>query len=149
MSDSEVRVGAAWEEHQGLQGCSSTSTATDVNICFCTNLDFCPVFPLKNKQTNKKTCTQEGSYRWDVHYHLHTVCHISKVVCRVITARLPPAAEVQHVSLIFCVRLLHISLHRETFYWSWALQPHLSRLDHLCTHPTTKNSVMEAGTLAL
>lgn len=39
--------------------------------------------------------------------------HTSKVVCRVITARLPAASQAHHVSLNFCVQLLHIYPHRE------------------------------------
>lgn len=50
----------------------------------------------------------------------------SKVVCGVITARLPPASEAHHVSLIFCVQLLHISPHREQCGFTY----HVTEAEH-------------------
>lgn len=61
------------------------------------------------KHAHEKDCADETST-------FIPVRHVSKVVCRVITARLPPAAEAQRVWLIFCVWLLRISQRTFTYH---------------------------------
>lgn len=121
---------------------------TGVNNCFCTNSDFGSAFSLKKQN---KTCTQEGSYRWDLHSHLHTSCFQGRLPCH----HSPLASSSWGSTCLtdfLCPTVSYFSTQRATqihvsCYWRWALQPELSWLDHLRTHPTSKNSVMDAGML--
>lgn len=92
------------------------SASRGVNKCFYTSSDFCSVFSHwkknKTKHAHKKGPRDETST-------LIFIRHISKVVCHDIPTCLPPAAEAQHVSLIFCVWLFHISPHREQRRFSY------------------------------
>lgn len=146
MIDTEVMVGAVWEEHQGLRGCSSPSTTAGIECrkykCGCKQM----LFP--HLKTNKHAHMEEPT---DERSTLIFIRHTSKVVRRVITPRLPPAS----VSLIFRVRLLHNSP-PETATWvhvscyrSRVLQPGHSWSDHLCSYPNTKTWWEHSCTLGM
>lgn len=145
MIDTEVGVGAAWEEHQELQGCSSTSTANLAQEMQAQMLlhqfRFLLSFPPK-----------KISYTLDVHSHLPTSDFQGRLLCHH-SASASSSWGSTCLTDFLCPTASYFATQRatqihESCYRSWALQPDLAWLDHLRT-PTSKNSLCRQSIYSL